>query len=270
MTAVPVRSSPTTAAGWPVRGASTTRRCAQFVLRRLAIDKATVSAVARELGRSWDTVNAIAVAATGELLLAAGPARLDGVRVIGVDEHKWSHVLGADTDGFVTVITDLTDVVAGHGPARLLDMVTGPSAAALTGWLAQRSPEFRAAVEVVAMDGFSGYKNAAVEAMPEAVTVMDPFHVVALAGHKARPVPPARPAGHPRPPRPQRRPAPRRAPRATHPRRAAHHTPVNPHRRGVRRRRPRRGRGDLVCLPAAHRRLRRRRPAAWQDPCCPP
>jgi hypothetical protein len=42
-------------------GASTTRRCAAFILRRLAVDKATVTAVARELGRSWDTVNSIAV-----------------------------------------------------------------------------------------------------------------------------------------------------------------------------------------------------------------
>ncbi|MCE0762443.1 hypothetical protein LWC35_05900 [Pseudonocardia kujensis] len=31
--------------------ASTTRRCADYVLRRLAIDKTTVAAVARELGR---------------------------------------------------------------------------------------------------------------------------------------------------------------------------------------------------------------------------
>jgi transposase len=165
-------------------GASTTRRCAAYVLRRLALDKATVSAVARELGRSWDTVNSIAVEATRELLLAAGPARLDGVRVIGVDEHRWSHVLGADADGFVTIITDLTPVLAGHGPARLLDMVAGRSAAAMSGWLGERSSEFRAAVEIVAMDGFGGYKNAAVTALPDAVTVMDPFHVVALAGHK--------------------------------------------------------------------------------------
>jgi transposase len=67
---------------------------------------------------------------------------------------------------------------------RLLDMVAGRSAAAMTGWLAERSPEFRAAVKVVAMDGFGGYKTAATEALPEAVTVMDPFHVVALAEHK--------------------------------------------------------------------------------------
>ena len=72
-------------------GASTTRRCATFILRRLMLDKATVAAVARELGRSWDTVNDIAVAATRALLLTAGPARLEGVTVIGVDEHKWAH-----------------------------------------------------------------------------------------------------------------------------------------------------------------------------------
>jgi transposase len=165
-------------------GWSTTRRCAQFVLRRLAIDKATVSAVARELGRSWDTVNGIAVEATRELLLSAGPGRLDGVRVIGVDEHRWSHVLGADADGFVTVITDLTPVVAGQGAARLLDMVPGRSAAAMKSWLEARAQAFRDQVEIVAMDGFGGYKAAAVEALPEAVTVMDPYHVVALAGHK--------------------------------------------------------------------------------------
>jgi transposase len=53
-------------------------------------DKATVSAVARELGRSWDTLNGIAVEATTGLLIGAGPARLEGVRVIGVDEHKWA------------------------------------------------------------------------------------------------------------------------------------------------------------------------------------
>jgi transposase len=165
-------------------GSTTTRRCATFILRRLMLDKATVAAVARELGRSWDTVNDIAVEATTALLLTAGPARLDGVRVLGVDEHKWAHTRTAQADGFVTVITDLTDVVAGQGSARLLDVVPGRSAAAMTGWLAARDQAFRDRVEIVAMDGFGGDKNAATEALPDAVTVMDPFHVVALAGHK--------------------------------------------------------------------------------------
>jgi transposase len=118
------------------------------------------------------------------LLAGVGPARLDGVRVIGVDEHRWAHTRHAAGEGFVTVIVDLTGVVEGSGRARLLDLVAGRSAAAMTGWLAERTPQFRAQVQVVAMDGFGGYKNAATTAVPDAVTVMDPFHVVALAGAK--------------------------------------------------------------------------------------
>ena len=34
------------------------------------------------------------------------------------------------------------------------------------------------------MDGFAGYHSAAAKAMPEARTVMDPFHVVHLAADK--------------------------------------------------------------------------------------
>jgi hypothetical protein len=41
----------------------------------LVVDRTTVAAVARELGRSWDTINTIAIEATTELLAAAGPAR---------------------------------------------------------------------------------------------------------------------------------------------------------------------------------------------------
>ena len=165
-------------------GSTTTRRCARYVLRRLIVDRATVAAVARELGRSWDTVNTIAVEATSGLLASVGPARLEGVRVIGVDEHRWAHTRHAAGEGFVTVIVDLTGVVEGSGRARLLDLVAGRSAAALAGWLAARTPQFRAQVQVVAMDGFGGYKNAATTAVPDAVTVMDPFYVVALAGAK--------------------------------------------------------------------------------------
>ena len=70
----------------------------------------------------------------------------------------------------------------GSGPARLLDMVQGRSKAVFTTWLEQQSTDFRDGIEVVAMDGFTGFKTAAAEELPDAVTVMDPFHVVRLAG----------------------------------------------------------------------------------------
>jgi len=66
----------------------------------------------------------------------------------------------------------------------LLDLVPGRSSAALKTWLSAQTAAFRDQVEVVAMDGFGGYKTATTEVLPEATPVMDPFHVVALAGAK--------------------------------------------------------------------------------------
>ncbi len=143
----------------------TEKRCARYICHRLMIDRATVAAVARELGLSWDTVNTIAMDATG-MIVAADTTRLDGVRVIGIDEHRWSHTRRPGEDGYVTVIIDLTPVLEGTGRARLLDLVPGRSAAALKSWLADQSQAFRDRVEVVAMDGFGGYKTAAAEVLP--------------------------------------------------------------------------------------------------------
>ena len=61
-------------------------------------------------------------------------------------------------------------------------MIPGRSKAAFKAWLTQRPQAWREAVEVVAMDGFTGFKTAAAEEIPAAVAVMDPFHVVRLRG----------------------------------------------------------------------------------------
>ena len=61
-------------------------------------------------------------------------------------------------------------------------MVEGRSKAVFKTWLADRDQPWRDRVEVVAMDGFTGFKTAAAEEVPDAVAVMDPFHVVRLAG----------------------------------------------------------------------------------------
>ena len=108
------------------------------------------------------------------------PGRFDGVKVIGVDEHVWRHTRKGDH--YVTVIIDLTGIRDGTGPARLLDMVEGRSKSAFKTWLTERPKAWRDAVEVVAMDGFTGFKTATTEELPEAVAVMDPFHVVRLCG----------------------------------------------------------------------------------------
>lgn len=105
------------------------------------------------------------------------------------------------------------------------------------------------------MDGFGGYKITATHKLPEASAVMDPFHVVALAGakldlirqriqqatcrHRGRTGDPLYGV--------RRNPA--------HPIPAAHHRPTGTPGSGVRRGRPPSRHGDLECVPANHRRL---------------
>ena len=84
----------------------------------------------------------------------------------------------------VTVLVDLTPLVDGTGPARLIDMQPGRSAQVLKGWLNEREPDFRDTVEVVTMDGFTGYATAMDHVLPTARKVMDPFHVIHLAAEK--------------------------------------------------------------------------------------
>ena len=151
----------------------------EWALRGIVIDHLTVTRVAAGLGVSWSAAND-AVLAEGRRRLIDDPARFDGVTTIGVDEHVWRHTRFGDK--YVTVIIDLTPTREKTGPARLLDMVEGRSKQVFKQWLAARPTDWSKAIEVVAMDGFSGFKTAAAEELPDAVPVMDPFHVVRLAG----------------------------------------------------------------------------------------
>jgi transposase len=53
-------------------------------------------------------------------------------------------------------------------------------------WLAAREQSWRDKVQVVARDGFTGFKTAATDELPDAVAVMNPFHVERLAGDLPR------------------------------------------------------------------------------------
>ena len=157
------------------------RHAALWALKGVVIDRLSVARIAAGLAVAWNTAND-AILATGQELLINDPTRFDGVRVIGVDEHVWSHTRRGSK--YVTVIIDLTPIRDGTGSSRLLDMVPGRSKKVFKAWLDGQTAEFRDGVEVVAMDGFSGFKTATAEELPEATAVMDPFHVVALAGEK--------------------------------------------------------------------------------------
>jgi len=139
----------------------------------------TIARIAEALDVAWDTAND-AVLAEGRRVLIDDEHRHDGVKVVGVDEHVWRHTRRGDK--YVTVIIDLTPVRDGNGPARLLDMVEGRSKQVFKTWLSERDEAWREGIEVVAMDGFTGFKTATTEELPDVVTVMDPFHVTRLAG----------------------------------------------------------------------------------------
>ena len=162
--------------------AQVTRRTTAWIMSRLVREKMSVKAVAATVGLSSNTVNTLALSAARTL--ASAPEHVQGVRVLGVDEHKWKHVRGQGDLSFVTVLVDLTPIVDGTGPARLLDMVAGRSKAALKDWLTDRDQGFGDRIRIVAMDGFSGYRTATEEELTRARAVMDPFHVVHLAADK--------------------------------------------------------------------------------------
>ena len=151
----------------------------RWALAGIVCQHLTVARVAEALGVAPNTAND-AVLAEGRKVLINDLHRFDGVKVIGVDEHVWRHTRKGDK--YVTVIIDLTPIRDRTGPSRLLDMVAGRSKQAFKTWLSQRPQAWRDAVEVVAMDGFTGFKTATSEELPAAVAVMDPFHVVRLAG----------------------------------------------------------------------------------------
>ena len=160
-------------------GAELSRAAVHWALVGLVVHHLTVARIADVLAVSWNTANT-AILGEGQRILTGDPDRFERVCVSGVDKHVWRHT--PDGDKYVTVILDLTPIRDRRGPSRLLDMVPGRSKQVFKTWLASRPDTWRENIEVVAMDGFTGFKSAAAEELPDARAVMDPFHVVHLAG----------------------------------------------------------------------------------------
>ncbi len=77
-------------------------------------------------------------------------------------------------------MVDLTRDQQGRVHARLLDLVPGRSKKAYADWLVERGADFRARIEVAALDPFGGYKSAIDAEFADATAVLDAFHVVKL------------------------------------------------------------------------------------------
>ena len=75
-------------------------------------------------------------------------------------------------------------MIAAAPPGSWIWSRAAPKRSSKPGW--PPSPHtWRERIEIVAMDGFTGFKSAAAEELPDARAVMDPFHVVHLAGRRS-------------------------------------------------------------------------------------
>ena len=229
--------------------AKLSRAAVRWALVGLVVHHLRVARIADVLAVSWNTANT-AILGEGQRILTGDPDRFEGVCVIGVDEHVWRHTPYGDR--YVTVILDLTPIRDRSGPSRLLDMVPGRSKQVFKTRLASHPDTWRERIEIVAMDGFTGFKSAATEELPDARAVMDTFHVVHLAGDALDEC--RRRTGQELHHRRGRATDPLYKARRmlAHPLMPTHPTPTTPDPRPVRQRLPRRPRSHLERLPKHH------------------
>ena len=158
--------------------ATLTERARVWAFEQVAACDGAVSRVATALGVAWWTVmRQVIERGTPEI---DDPARLapvdDPVAAVGVDETAYLRSSATRSTTFATGIADLTS----SRPARLLDVVDGRSGTVLAEWLAEQPPAWRTAVSTASLDPFRGYATALTAQLPDAVRVLDPFHVVRL------------------------------------------------------------------------------------------
>ena len=136
--------------------------------------------VAADFDVSWWSVNRTLIVRAAEVL---GPAPA-GVRCLGVDETRARSVRWLlDETGWRRSdpwMTSFVDLDPAH-PGGLLGLAPGRSGASVRGWLALQTPEFRAGIEVVAVDPSAPFAAALRDVLPHATLVVDHWHLHRLA-----------------------------------------------------------------------------------------
>ena len=132
----------------------------------------SVASTTRSFGVGWET--AMGCVRRHGTPLVEDPERIEGVRALGVDEHK---MLSANQHRHTLYATSFVDVKRGI----LLDVVRGRKADDVDYWLSQTTPAWRHKVAAVAIDPHRGYLAGLVKRLPDAVVTIDCFHGVKLA-----------------------------------------------------------------------------------------
>lgn len=144
----------------------------------------TVLQSARDHEISWPIAQA-AFAAAAETAL---PKTVPAVSHLGIDETrrgkaKFRLVPGRDGGEVWEVVADrwhigFCDLTGGNG---LLGQVEGRTATSVSAWIEGQSRQWRAGVQVVAIDMCTVFKAAVRDSLPHATLVVDRFHVAQLA-----------------------------------------------------------------------------------------
>ena len=154
---------------------SLTERVGRWATDRVAAIEATPASLSRELGVTWPTVWAA--------IVRHGRARLDVVDhaasvQVGFDETVMSPAKRHRRRRFITAAVDITD-------GRIIDIFEGRNAPDLQAWLGSQPVEWVSGIEVVSVDPHEGYRSAVstFEHLDGVTIVVDPFHIVRLAGN---------------------------------------------------------------------------------------
>ncbi len=156
--------------------ASLTERARREACRLVGEDGLDVAAVAAQLGVGWSTVMR-AVREYGEPLVD-DPARLAGGQAVGVDETTFLSARAGTGTQFVTGIVAMPG--PGRACAQLLDVVPGRTRTAVQSWFLACDPAWRQRIRTASLDPYRGYATALTHSLPDAVRVLDAFHVVRL------------------------------------------------------------------------------------------
>jgi transposase len=154
--------------------ATLTERARDWAFVEVGRKGRSTAEVARELGVGWATVWRTVVEKGTPVVEDSG--RLDGVDGLGVDETAFLAATATSSTAYVTGIVDITR----GRPPRLLDVVPGRSGRVYADWLAERETGWREGIRFAALDPFRGYATALRTELPDAVRVLDAFHVVRL------------------------------------------------------------------------------------------
>jgi transposase len=161
----------------PARARCTTRLKTALLAAVIDSGRAVVE-VAAAYQVAWWTVQAT-VNAAAVLLPEVDELH---VRRLGIDEHRYRRVrwFREESGGWRRVEPWMSTIV-NAASGQVLGIVDGRDSVTVGGWLAQRSPAWRARIEVVAIDPSAAFKKAITEQLPNAQISVDPFHLVQLA-----------------------------------------------------------------------------------------